>query len=1128
MIKVQKRDGSKEKFNYNKIFNAVSKAFKSCNKEMTADFQDLLYKNFTKDNPRDEKDKLIPLTVETIQDRIQTLLYENGYRDVYDSYIIYRYNHKMTREYVKSQKDFIEKYKKSDNNANATIDDNSNVSTKNIGTMNSEAHKKDNISTNRGIMLDKLKTCFSDFDHKNYLRDLNHHYIYKHDESSFAGLSPYCVSASMYPFLTNGIQGLGGLSAAPQNLDSFCGIFINWIFAMASQFAGACLYKDQRLLIRKNDELYYTTIKDFISQYNLQNSFTNHQGDWAFTSDFNGDNLEVWENGKFVDITKLYMRKYNNKIYKITTWGGKEIYTSKDHIFKVRFHDRDFEVKSENLQLGDTLYRTDFNLYPINKNSKSYRDGQIHGIIAGDGHIYNDGVRISINYKEKFISDFLDNYFEEYYGKKGFLRNGHKCFDYQFNSREYAHELMNNIFDGIKTESKSLKDDVFDNANFDYLCGFLDGILATDGGFANCTHYITLINKKLIDQIKTIVGYLGCYVSPVKYQEKSGSFENAKPSYGLSISKRINNYLDLTSARRKNVKTYWTLPKNTTYYYGGRAFKHSRGKGVFHIGDYKNIPYKYLDAVKSIDIIDNDDEYVYEIETTSHWYSAGGIITHNCASPEALVCFDYYARKEWGNDYYLHSDEVITSQLCAKQQTIKSQIHQYFQQIVYSINQPTASRGMQSAFWNVSYFDKPFFEGMFSNFYFPDGTQPIWDSVSWLQKEFMRWFNEERLRVVLTFPVESFAVIYKDGEFLDKDTIDFIAEEYADGHSFFTYISDTVDSLASCCRLRNSLKTKEFNFTNGNMGVMTGSKSVMTLNLNRIIQDFFKTVSQTREGAIDIWKNDLNNEIHTKLASFIEDILDRTYKYQTAYNEGLWDMYDANMLPAYKSGFIDLNKQYLTIGINGLNEAAEYLGMTISDNDEYRDFCTHIFKTIKDSNTQHNGKFNGHTITFNTECVPAESLSAKNYNWDKEDGYWVPEDRNLYASYVFLPSDSKINIFEKIRMHGRNYIGDFLDGGAAAHLNLSEHLSKKQYSHILKYAGDQGCNYLTFNVPNSQCAECGFITKSPISKCPHCGSEHIYYYDRIIGYLTRIDKWSTPRQIEQKTRVYEAPKYLTK
>ena len=232
-------------------------------------------------------------------------------------------------------------------------------------------------------------------------------------------------------------------------------------------------------------------------------------------------------------------------------------------------------------------------------------------------------------------------------------------------------------------------------------------------------------------------------------------------------------------------------------------------------------------------------------------------------------------------------------------------------------------------------------------------------------------------------------------------------------------------------------------------------------------------------------------------------------------------MYDAGLLPAYKEGFISLNKQYLTIGINGLNQAAEFLGIECRDNKEYKDFCQFIFSTIKESNTEANGQFNGHKLSFNTECVPAESLAIKNYNWDKKDGYWIPEDTNLYASYIFKPNDPRTSPLEKIILHGKDYIGDYLDGGSSAHINLSEHLTLAQNKKMLEFAAANGCQYFTFNVPNCECENCGFIAKQPFKVCPKCGeTEKISLWDRIIGYLTKIKSWSEGRQIEQKTRVY--------
>lgn len=732
--KVIKRNGELVDFNAKSIENAIQNAAKDLEVEMVD--IDLIMEQIFQEIEENLSEGAIG--VEDIQDIVVNTLIDFNYHDVVRHFIEYRFEHKRIREFIEAKEAFIEKYKNASNTADATIDDNSNVGARNIAVVNNEIHKPDNIQVSRGLIMRKLRDTRPDFDYKQYIRDLQHHRIYKHDESSFCGPQPpYCASISMYPFLNSGLKEIGGLSAAPKNIDSFCGIYINLIFAISSQFAGAI------------------------------------------------------------------------------------------------------------------------------------------------------------------------------------------------------------------------------------------------------------------------------------------------------------------------------------------------------------------------------------------------------ATSEFLLYFDYFARQEWGDNYYLNPGKVTRISIKHKK-TIQEQIHQYFQQVIYSINQPTAARGMQSAFVNFSYFDKPFFEGMFGNFVFPDGTRPVWESLSWLQKEFMKWFNAERLKRVLTFPVESFALVYKDGKFLDQDSADFVAEEYARGHSFFTYISDSVDSLSSCCRLKNKVQTKEFNFTNGNMGVETGSKSVITLNLNRIIQDYFNIGGLcTREDAINIWKEDRNDpdkrskgSIARGFMNYLIKILERVYIYHEAYNDILWDEYESGLLPTYNAGFIDLNKQYLTIGINGLNEAAEFIGLECSDNPEYEYFCQLIFSTIKEQNLKHKTK----KLNFNTECVPAESLAIKNYNWDKAEGYWVPEDRNLYASYIYKPSDSKRDIFEKIRMHGSRFIGDYLDGGSAAHLNLDAHLSKEQYMHILKYAADEGCQYLTFNIPMSECRKCGHIVNAPIRECPMCGSDHITRYTRIIGYLTAVPNWSKGRQIEEKTRVYESVK----
>ena len=693
-MEVRKSDGSFEEFDRRKLGNVVRKAYKTAGIDCTNDkVKDIIDNLYIYDG----------ILCSSIRKQL-----EFQFKNVDERLLIaYRSTKEKKDEvmhFVEGKKEFIAKYKKSSNTANATVDDNSNVGTKNIAVLNSEIHKTDNIQISRGMITDKLKELFPNFKAKNYIKDLEHHIIYKNDESSFAGaISPYCVSTTMYPFLTNGLKGIGGLSARPHNIDSFCGMYCNYIFAVSSQFAGAVATSEVLLCM---------------------------------------------------------------------TWFAKK-------------------------EWGDDFWKEADTFCKIGPKLRK---------------LFN----------------------ESHYWTKNVL----ELAEHDFGSPE-----LNNLRDEIIGESKK-----------------------------------PLTKEELEDYVQ-------------------------------------------------------------------------------HIKD----------------------------------------------DPE-------YTPKKTGDG----------------SRTILGQLHQYWQQIVYTINQPAAARGFQSAFVNFSYFDKPFFDGMFGNFYFPDGTKPDWESLKWVQQEFMKWFNQERLRTILTFPVESVTLLFKDGKFEDEEMFEFVCEEYARGHSFFTYISDSVDSLSSCCRLKNKIQTKEFNFTNGNIGVQTGSKSVISFNLSRIIQDWYCSEYKVDRGTKPTTKFDPAK--YPSLKKYISKITDRVYLYHAAYNELLWDMYDAGLLPVYKAGFIDLNKQYLTLGLNGLNQAAEFLGMECNDNPEYSQFCQEIFGFFKEQNELHKVTEGKHKLTFNTEQVPAESLAIKNYNWDREDGYWTPSDTNLYASYVYKPNDKSLSVLEKIRMMGRDYIGDYLDG----------------------------------------------------------------------------------------------------
>ena len=536
---VIKRNKRVEPFDINKIDAAITKAFNAVNEPIDSDILD------------DIKDELYInniVSVEELQDQIEKALMACDYYDVAKAFILYRHKQAELRA-LAGKKQFIKDYAKASNAATGSkYDANANVTEKNIVTLNGELFKGDVIKVNRAILTDKIRQLYGEDLAKEYIRQLESHELYKHDETS---IMPYCVAITMYPFLLEGLQPIGGLSAKPKNLDSFCGMFVNLVFAISSQFAGAV------------------------------------------------------------------------------------------------------------------------------------------------------------------------------------------------------------------------------------------------------------------------------------------------------------------------------------------------------------------------------------------------------ATGEFLMYFDYFARKEWGDDYWKRPEEMVD-----KHRNIDKTLEQKFQQIVYSINQPAAARNFQSVFWNISYFDKNYFEGIFGEFYFPDGTQPQWESLSWLQKKFAKWFNEERTKCILTFPVETMALLTNGEDVVDEEYADFTAEMYSKGHSFFTYMSDSPDSLSSCCRLRNEVTDNQFSYSLGAGGIATGSKSVMTLNINRLVQDA------------------VNNGYD--MIEYLRENVKKVHKFQTAYNELLKDYLKDGLLTVYTAGFIDMKKQYLTIGVNGVIEAAEFLGIPVNDNPTYREFMQSILKTISDENRKAKTK----ELMFNTEFVP--------------------------------------------------------------------------------------------------------------------------------------------------------------
>lgn len=489
---------------------------------------------------------------------------------------------------------------------------------------------------------------------------------------------------------------------------------------------------------------------------------------------------------------------------------------------------------------------------------------------------------------------------------------------------------------------------------------------------------------------------------------------------------------------------------------------------------------------------------------------------------EYFIALNYYVVKEFGDKWYEKLDCEASSPHCLIKRTVRDNILKAFKQFVWGVNQPAGNRSYQSPFTNISYYDHTYFTSLFGEFCYPDGSKPEWIAIDTLQRMFMKWFNQIRLKQVLTFPVETFAMVHNGDDIIDLNYKQLCAEMYAEGHSFFTYISDSADSLASCCRLRNELAENTFSPTSGLTGVMTGSCNVITLNINRIVQDW--ALTHTLNGTPLIkGKKLIGNPlrvtvIENDLKNYVTRILERVYKYHIAFKTMLYDLEDKGMFAASNGGYIHISKLYSTIGINGLNEAARFLGMKVSNNPEYIEFLQLILGTIKEQNKLHSIHDRKRPFLFNSEVVPAEGLGGKNYKWDKEDGYVVPEDENLYNSYFYNAHDDT-SILDKFILHGHPTY-QYTDGGSAAHINLEDHLSKEQYLKLIDFAITNGTNYFTFNIPNSKCEDCGKIIKRPIDTCPCCGSHNITQYTRVIGYLRPTKAFGSDRQQEARNRIY--------
>lgn len=1004
---------------------------------------------------------------------------------------------------------FIKKYAKAINaSSGSEVDANANVANKNIATCMGEIPKKTIIGTNRLLMHDKISEMYGAELADEYIRQLESHEIYKHDETS---ILPYTYD-SKETLLVN--YNGKSLLISFEDLYDMC--------------------EEDEELVDSEKIVYIKRPKNLkIIDKNGETAITvltkkKRHRDLVCVKTKGGENIIVTDNHPLIVNDNI-----NDTVEAINSIGKQQ--------YKVPFNKKFARQIYEELPLKYTedygsyvAYREKNMIQYSNKTAKLNKEfGYFVGFFIAEGWYKKNGTDfidgIILKQKNKNI---LYKCCEYLYNSTGIratvseLKDQRGFYNLTCSSRPLVDLLLNEFQISEYATNKKLPINLFSYSD-DFNIGLLSGIIDGDGSISsNGKANIRLSSRKCISQLSYLLNYFGLCPSMTYYDgtlnaKEDSLIKSSFPIFGVDFN--VNEEMKSISYKCKNV----TSPERTFY-------KTNDWSEIIKVTKIVND--KYL----------AENEFIYDITTESHSFVMNNIWVHNCvsitmypflfgglkniggisnaptnlqsfqgsfinlvfaiasqfagavATPEFLTYLDYFIRKEFGDDYYLKADELVTGGLRPK--TIDKVITDGFEQVVYSLNQPASARNYQSVFWNIAYFDKPYFEGIFGEFVFPDGTEPKWDSVDWLQKRFMKWFNKERLKTPLTYPVETMNLLNDGVESVDKEYADFNAEMYSEGHSFFTYTSNSVDSLASCCRLRNEIQENEFSYTLGAGGVATGSKGVLTININRLVQN-----SVTDKNDFEKAKQEINIRISEQI--------EKCHKYLLAYNEIIKDYFNANLLPIYNAGYITLEKQFLTIGINGFVEGAEFLGLSISPNKEYYEYGTTILKPIYESNKKARTK----EVMFNTEFVPAENLGVKNAKWDKEDGYFVPRD--CYNSYFYKVEDETCNPIDKFILHGKE-LTQYLDGGSALHMNLEEHLTKEQYLALQKVAIKTGCSYYTYNIPNTICNDCGFISKHKLCKCEKCGSENLDYLTRVIGYLTRVSSFSEARIKEESKRYY--------
>jgi len=903
----------------------------------------------------------------------------------------------LTQDQVSTHCNQIEHYIDAANAADGSaIDPNANVDHKTIATMKAEIHKSEDVQINRRLVQEELVAAFGDGLGrrlaKSYVRDIEDHIIYCHDESNLCTV--YCAAIDLNPLLSMGTKSLGGHSGPPKHLSSYLGQLVNTLFTVSSQVAGAvgipgALVHMDAFARHDFGPDYMDTNLDDIKQsleflvYTI-NEPAGARGHQCFDEEtelLTKEGFKTWDQ---LSLDDLVMVSHDNG-FELAPMLALNLY---DHDGEMHSYGKGLQVVTPNHRV---LHRED-DKYVLSPSSELIdRESVVLPIVPMDRELEDSADA------EPYVAYRSDNEVIQYKGKVWCPTTEAGVVVVRRNGKIFI--SGNSCFSNIS---------IFDKDYFDALYG--------------TTYYPTM--------------------------------PDIKPDW--NSYKKLQEYaIDLI--REENTRAVLTFPvKTATILHDGKTERDPEFVDML-ADDLSKGSQMFLYLSTSVDSLSSccfsgDQEVTCRAD--------GRLITaplrevyENCYKFSTLNTLSYDAGGE----------ETVTFKHCSVLQIPRGDKR------MMKVRVTNSESGRVHEILVTE-----------------DHLHPVLLDPGRLSVD----IQTSDLKVGYRIKSAEYLASHFEVVSVDLDTT------YSDEYVYCLEMDDKLSPyfvlpfgmVTHNCRLKNSLveDDNEFSYSLGAGGVSTGSLNVITLNMNRIVQEN---------------KN-------------LKSVVDRVIKYQVAHRRIYERFREHGMYPIYDAGYVDMNKQFLTTGVNGLVEAAESLGIPIRPGGEYEEFVMRVLQTLHDANKAAKKEFG---YKFNTEFVPAESLGVRNAKWDKEDGYRVTRD--CYNSYFFPVEDPKMSIIDKFKLHGGDVI-KLLDGGSALHLNLDEHPSKEGYKALIRLAIRTGCEYFTTNVLRTACEDCQHVEFSKKPVCVKCGSTNVSYATRIIGYLKKIPSFSSERQTEAYLRTY--------